>query len=290
MKVLDFFVRFLFFVLLFLIVGYTITAQNSISKRLYLSISDSGQKIPSYMNESLPDKMKIYVLDYTGSKYSIISENDLEFLFKQTVELQKQGKEPEELIEQIGRAMNADEILNGKVVMERGRYKLFINHLIRNSTTGELKTGGVVELGFDETEFDSAVELAVKKLFVNEKLAVRKSSNKAITSVVASNTSASNSSLLLNIAGLNWGVFEGQMKWDEAVEHCTQRGMRLPTRGELKRMSKLRNGLLNEPCCVYWTSSESEKDDDYAYYIDINDGFSGLYHKDIDVRVRCVKE
>jgi len=84
-----------------------------------------------------------------------------------------------------------------------------------------------------------------------------------------------------------WGLFEGSLKWDDAVARCKGKGMRLPTRDELlaARETGANNSWDSNPTGMYWSSS---RDGDEASYVLM--GAGEVYSNDLDdpFYVRCI--
>ncbi|MCB1190072.1 MAG: DUF1566 domain-containing protein [Leptospiraceae bacterium] len=107
--------------------------------------------------------------------------------------------------------------------------------------------------------------------------------------------------------GLNWGVSDSDsMNWRDAKQHCQNLGKRLPTRKELKDLSKKRKELYGKlknqkphrvlkSCrrgiyCYYWSSTPVKKDPYRAWGVDVGNGdsYQSLKHF-YDGYVICVK-
>lgn len=261
--------------------------------KIYIDNLTIASDVPETVRESIIVKLKSHLVDKFGDSYNIVCQSDLDLLYKQAEGFQKQGRDTREILSEIADARDADEIIHGKVFKDQGQIKLLLNNLKRDPKTKDFYTKSIVDISFFENDFDFYIKEAAIKI-LNPRYRI-----KSGESTVAQNKKNSNQipdviqfsdTKIVSLGTVGWGNFEGLMKWEDAVDICESKGMRLPTPEELRDMAHLKNHILREPCCVFWTSLSNKKDSDYAYYIDINDGYGNYYHKDIDVRVRCVKK
>ncbi len=260
--------------------------------RIYIANLSIAPDVPETIRESIITKLKSNLVERFSADYNIISQSDLDLLLIQVEIFQKQGRDTREILSEIADARDADEMIHGKVFKDNGQIKLLLNNLKRDPKTKDFYTKSIVDISFFENDFDFYIKEAAIKI-LNPRYRI-KSGDSKITSNKNSNSKSETTNFtetkIISIGTVGWGNFEGLMKWEDAVDMCESKGMRLPTPEELRDMAHLKNHILREPCCVFWTSKSNSKDTDYAYYIDINDGYGNYYHKDIDVRVRCVKK
>lgn len=275
----------------FHLLSHTETAEEK--NRIYIANLIIADDVPETIRESITTKLKSHLVEKFGASYNIISQSDLDLLLRQVESLQRQGRDTKEILSEIADARDADELIHGKVFKDQGQIKLLLNNLKRDPKSKDFYTKSIVDISFFENDFDFYIkEAAIKILNPHYKI---KSGESVIAaekknSISKPDTINYSENKIVSIGNIGWGNFEGLMKWDEAVDKCESKGMRLPTPEELRDMAQLKNHILREPCCVFWSSKSNNKDSDYAYYIDINDGYGNYYHKDIDVRVRCVKK
>lgn len=283
---------FILFICLNLNTNILFPLPDTAKKKIYIPHLYIASDVSETIREGFILKLKAYMLEIFGDSYNIVCQSDLDLLVKQAEIFQKQGKDTKEILSEIAEARDADEIIHGKIFEDQGQIKILLNNLKKDMKTGDFFTKSIVDISFLEKDFEFYTkEAAIKilnphyKIKTGEAMIVtqKKQLKQKIDPVNFADTK------LIAIGTVEWGKFEGLMKWEEAVDTCEQKGMRLPTPEELRDMAHLKNHILREPCCVFWTSLSNQKDADYAYYIDINDGYGNYYHKDIDVRVRCVK-
>ncbi|HMV45828.1 MAG TPA: DUF1566 domain-containing protein [Leptospiraceae bacterium] len=272
---------------------FSISETLNEKNKLFIASLSIDSDVPETVRVSVVVKLKSHILERFGDSYNIISQSDLELLLKQVETFQKQGKDTRDLITQINETRDADEMIHGKVFHDNGQIKLLLNNLKRDVKTKEFYTKSIVDISFFENDFDFYIKEAAIKI-LNPRYKIKNPDSQVATNKKESNSKIDNSNFtetqITSLGKVGWGNFEGLMKWEEAVDLCESKGMRLPTPEELRDMAQLKNHILREPCCVFWTSLSNKKDSDYAYYVDINDGYGNFYHKDIDVRVRCVKK
>ena len=261
--------------------------------RIYIANLSIADDVPETIRESITTKLKFHLVEKFGGSYNIISQSDLDLLLRQVESLQRQGRDTKEILSEIADARDADELIHGKVFKDHGQIKLLLNNLKRDPKSKDFYTKSIVDISFFENDFDFYIKEAAIKI-LNPRYRIK--SGESIIAAEKKNSISKPDAIhysenkIVSIGSIGWGSFEGLMKWDDAVDICESKGMRLPTPEELRDMAQLKNHILREPCCVFWSSKSSNKDTDYAYYIDINDGYGNYYHKDIDVRVRCVKK
>lgn len=260
---------------------------NDKKKSILISKIQISQKTRNLNLEFFPDKLKLRIIEKFSSEYKVLTEEDLELFISQAEEIQKHGKDASKILSQIADARESDEYISGKIYIENGRLKVLLNNISNSKIDNSLFTKSVVDISFDESELDHFLnEISVKILFPKYKMNLDSQNTKKI--LFPKEIPIQNEQTF-KIGDLVWGEFEGVYKWEDANSICLQKGMRLPSPEELRLLSLARSKYLTEPCCVYWTSLELKKDDDYAYYINVNDGFGNYYHKELDNRVRCVK-
>jgi hypothetical protein len=260
--------------------------------RIYIANLSIDPDVPETIRESVVTKLKSHLVERFSADYNIISQSDLDLLLKQVEIFQRQGKDTKEILSEISDARDADEMIHGKVFKDNGQIKLLLNNLKRDPKTKDFYTKSIVDISFFENDFDFYIKEAAIKI-LNPRYRIKTGETKNYykkESYSKQDTNQFTETKIISVGPVNWGNFEGLMKWEDAVDLCESKGMRLPTPEELRDMAHLKNHILHEPCCVFWTSKSNSKDTDYAYYIDINDGYGNYYHKDIDVRVRCVKK
>ena len=260
--------------------------------RIYIANLSIDPDVPETIRESVVTKLKSHSVERFSADYNIISQSDLDLLLKQVEIFQRQGKDTKEILSEISDARDADEMIHGKVFKDNGQIKLLLNNLKRDPKTKDFYTKSIVDISFFENDFDFYIKEAAIKI-LNPRYRIKTGETKNYykkESYSKQDTNQFTETKIISVGPVNWGNFEGLMKWEDAVDLCESKGMRLPTPEELRDMAHLKNHILREPCCVFWTSKSNSKDTDYAYYIDINDGYGNYYHKDIDVRVRCVKK
>ncbi len=266
--------------------------EGSVKLKLFISKIEIAGDVPSAVRESIHLKLKSAIIEKYGKNYNIVGQTDLEVLFRQAETFQKQGKEIQTFLTEISGAKDADEIIYGKVFKDEGQIKLLLNNLKRDSVTKEFFTKSIVDISFFDTDFDFYIREAAEKI-MNPRHKILHTGPSAPDHKKVYHPKSEYDfppeNKIFQVGDLEWGEFEGIFKWREATVICESKGMRLPTPEELKNLAHLKNYLTREPCCVFWTSRTKAKDADYAFYIDINDGFGNYYHKDIDLRVRCVK-
>lgn len=269
------------------------TEQVVEKNKIFIANLSIDSDVPETVRVSVVVKLKSHLLERFGDTYNIISQSDLDLLLKQVESFQKQGKETRDLIAQINETRDADEMIHGKVFADHGKVKLLLNNLKKEIKTNEFYTKSIVDISFNENDFDFYIKEAAIKI-LNPKYKIKNPDSQTAFNKKQNDSKNENPTYIetkiIPVGNINWGNFEGLMKWEDAVDLCESKGMRLPTPEELRDMAQLKNHILREPCCVFWTSLSNKKDDDYAYYVDINDGYGNYYHKDIDVRVRCVKK
>lgn len=260
--------------------------------RIYIANLSVDADVPETIRESVVTKLKSHLVERFSADYNIISQSDLDLLLKQVEILQRQGKDTKEILSEISDARDADEMIHGKVFKDNGQIKLLLNNLKRDPKTKDFFTKSIVDISFFENDFDFYIkEAAIKILNPRYRIKTQEIKNSyKKDSFPKQEPGPYTETKIISVGPVNWGNFEGLMKWEDAVDLCESKGMRLPTPEELRDMAHLKNHILREPCCVFWSSKSNSKDADYAYYIDINDGYGNYYHKDIDVRVRCVKK
>lgn len=261
--------------------------------KIYIPHLNIAEDVSETIREGFILKLKGYLLEQFGDSYNIVCQSDLDLLYRQAESFQKQGRDTREILSEISEARDADEIIHGKIFEDQGQIKVLLNNLKKDSKTGDFYTKAIVDISFLEKDFDFYTKEAAKKI-LNPHYKIKSGEMTVIPNKkkVDTKTEVINyvNPKLVSVGTAEWGHFEGLLKWDDAVDICESKGMRLPTPEELRDMAQLKNHLLREPCCVFWSSLSNKKDSDYAYYIDINDGYGNYYHKDIDVRVRCVKK
>lgn len=280
------------FICLNLNLGYLFSLPVTGKNKIYIPHLSIAPDVSETIRESFIPKLKAIMLEKFGDRYNIVCQSDLDLLIKQAESFQKQGRDSREILSEVEEARDADEIIHGKIFEDQGQIKILLNNLKRDPKTGDFYTKSIVDISFLEKDFDFYTrEAAIKILNPHYKIKTGEAvvSNYKKKSQTKVDVEYLPDAKLISIGTVEWGNFEGLMKWEEAVDICEQKGMRLPTPEELRDMAHLKNHILREPCCVFWTSLSNKKDSDYAYYIDINDGYGNYYHKDIDVRVRCVK-
>ena len=268
------------------------TETQNEKNRIYIANLSIDPDVPETIRESVVTKLKSHLVERFSADYNIISQSDLDLLLKQVEILQRQGKDTKEILSEISDARDADEMIHGKVFKDNGQIKLLLNNLKRDPKTKDFYTKSIVDISFFENDFDFYIKEAAIKI-LNPRYRIKTGETKNYykkESYSKQETNQYTETKIISVGPVNWGNFEGLMKWEDAVDLCESKGMRLPTPEELRDMAHLKNHILREPCCVFWTSKSNSKDTDYAYYIDINDGYGNYYHKDIDVRVRCVKK
>jgi len=261
--------------------------------KIYIPHLNIAEDVSETIREGFILKLKGHLLEKFGDSYNIVCQSDLDLLYRQAESFQKQGRDTREILSEISEARDADEIIHGKIFEDQGQIKVLLNNLKKDPKTGDFYTKAIVDISFFEKDFDFYTKEAAIKI-LNPHYKIKSGEMTVIPSKKKVDTKSEVvhyvNPKLVSIGSVEWGVFEGLLKWDEAVDICESKGMRLPTPEELRDMAQLKNHLLREPCCVFWSSLSNRKDSDYAYYIDINDGYGNYYHKDIDVRVRCVKK
>jgi hypothetical protein len=267
---------------LLLLSFYPTSSYSNTKKKILLSKLQTPKDIKSINPDIILDRLKNNIIERYQKEYFVISELDLEHILDQAEEIQKHGRDASKLLSQVAEARESDEFITGKILFENGKIRLILTNLSREKDTSPIFTKSVVDLYFSESELDSyLLEAAIKIIQPRYKINLAKK----IHYEFIKNTEEP----FLQTSNLIWGDFEGVLKWEEANSICISKGMRLPSPEELKRISLAKHFQLVEPCCVFWTSLENNKDDDYAYYININDGYGSFYHKELDIRVRCVK-
>ena len=267
-------------------------SENSSRQKVFLSKIEISGDVPSSLRESIHLKLKSAIMEKYGKNYSIVGQTDLEVLFRQAESFQKQGKEIQTFLTEISGAKDADEIIYGKLFKDEGQIKLLLNNLKKDSVTKEFYTKSIVDISFFDSDSDFYIKEAAEKIMNPRHKILHTGPSSPDHKKVYHPKSEYDfppENKIFQVGDLEWGEFEGIFKWREATVICESKGMRLPTPEELKNLAHLKNYLTREPCCVFWTSRTNAKDGDYAFYIDINDGFGNYYHKDIDLRVRCVK-
>ncbi len=276
-------------VLIFCIIfAFGILISGEKKKTILISKITTSSKTRSINLEVFQDKLKSKIIEKFSSEYRVLTEDDLELFITQAEEIQKHGKDASKILSQIADARDSDEYISGKLFLENGKFKVLLNNISNSKLDNSLFTKSVVDISFDESELEHFVnEISIKILYPKYKMNFDSSVTKKI-SFVKENL-VKEESKTFQIGDLVWGEFEGVLKWDEANSICLGKGMRLPTPEEVRHLSLLKSRYMTEPCCVYWTSLVLKKDDDYAYYINVNDGFGNYYHKELDNRVRCVK-
>jgi hypothetical protein len=271
----------------FILKFHNLAAEDKGKKAVLFSKIVFYSKEKSNLNELFLDKMKQVILEKFSHDYTVLTESDLEHLIDQAEEIQKHGKDATKILSQISDARESDEFVTGKIFYENQRIRILLNNISNNKVSGILSTKSIVDVAFYESDLEHYIsESAIKILY--PKYTILTSDQKK--NFVKSEFNQKKSAEPVQISDLIWGDFEGLQKWEQASALCLQKGMRLPTPDELRKMSLAKHRSLIEPCCVYWTSLENRVDEDYAFYLDINDGYGSYYHKELDVRVRCVKK
>ncbi|MDX1959445.1 MAG: hypothetical protein SFU98_12780 [Leptospiraceae bacterium] len=271
---------FIFYCMLSLLFSSKESYSQTVKKRVFLSNLEFTPETSVSFRKSFQNRLKLYLIEVGHDSHEILSQSDIDALFKSLELLQKEGVDTKEFLTRISAAREAEEMIHGKVTKENGYITLSLNNLKNDSIKNQYSSKSVVELSFHDSELDSMLkEVAIKILNPKHKLRSQNFSDK-----LKEESQDTKSPFFTNLI---WGDFEGVYKWHEAVLICESKGMRLPTPIELKVLAQLKEETLREPCCVYWSSKS--KTSEFAYYVDINDGYGNYYLKEIPTRVRCVK-
>lgn len=97
------------------------------------------------------------------------------------------------------------------------------------------------------------------------------------------------------IGDLEWSENLGEMNWKTATKRCKELGGRLPTRSELtdlfdnhyEECKELINKGTN-PGDYFWSSTENYCNNNYAWHVNLYNGYANVNTKTSKLYVRCV--
>ncbi|MEK6647189.1 MAG: formylglycine-generating enzyme family protein [Candidatus Firestonebacteria bacterium] len=153
--------------LLFLLFSVSVFAQSQETKkpeRLFIKTFEVKEGIPATLSEYFRDKLVLYFFQEAGEKYRVLSEADINIMYKQAKDLLTVGCDAESCLIQIAYAIDADLIVYGRIEKKEGKIHTFAQTIIRDRKTNELEKGSVVEVSFYQSQLEWFAKEIVKKL------------------------------------------------------------------------------------------------------------------------------
>lgn len=132
-------------------------------KRIYirkLTVRGDAAKVTGDFRDSLI----VHFLEQGRGKYHIISDEDIQVMYKQAAELQASGSDAEDSLRQIAYGISADYMIYGTISVVGNQYKGLFTALKRNSQTDELTKSAMVNIRFYESQVSWYSGEVVKKL------------------------------------------------------------------------------------------------------------------------------
>jgi hypothetical protein len=252
-------------------------------KKLLISNIHFSKEISDQAKRSFFSKLKAYIIESSSDTYSVLSQLDLEMLMKNAEIMQREGNDYKDILHRVSQSRDADEIIYGRVIRENGLIGLSLSNIQRNENSEDYSIKSIVEISFLEGDLNFYLKESANKI-LNPKYKMKAGE---VFFEQKENSKEEIFDKPIALQSRKWGDFEGVMNWEEAVATCEAKGMRLPAPFELRIIALVKEESLREPCCVFWSSRS--RGGEFAYYIDINDGFGNYYHKEIALRVRCIK-
>jgi len=160
------FMRYLYLLLLsVLISSISIYSQDvDLQKKLYISKINFSSSVPETIRSSLGNRIKLIVIQRFGSKYRVVSDKDIALMNQKAAQLMKQGCDESTCMTQIADAIDADEIIYGDVFFENGSIVLSLTNLDRDKENFTLTSKSVVDLSFQEKQYDVYIKEITYKL------------------------------------------------------------------------------------------------------------------------------
>jgi len=122
-------------------------------KKIYIKeiISESG--IKNKIAERIRDQIALSIFAKYNNLYYVINDSDIKKMYEHAELLMIQSDD-QGLIAQMANAIDADEIIYGKLYSENGKLRLLVTNLERNRNTMTLVTKSTFEVSFFENQVD----------------------------------------------------------------------------------------------------------------------------------------
>lgn len=142
-------------------------------KKIYIKEISSDSGVKNKIAERIRDQIALSIFAKYNNLYYVINDSDIKKMYEHAELLMIQSDD-QSLIAQMANAINADEIIYGKLYSENGKLRLLCTNLERNRSTLNLVTKSTFEVTFFENQVDWYSSEASHKLIdfkyeINEK-------------------------------------------------------------------------------------------------------------------------
>lgn len=144
---------------------FTMTfAAEAAKKKLFINRLEAGRGVSGSLTEKMRDYMTLSVLENYRSDYTTITDDDIKIMYQKAADLMSAGCSADKCVQQIGDAIDADEIIYGKVESDGGKLAVSMKNLVRDRESLSISTKSFVKISFFESQVEWFSKEIAKKL------------------------------------------------------------------------------------------------------------------------------
>lgn len=163
--------RILFIIIV--IIFFTSNIYTQSKYRLYIKDIVHGKKIKDETTQKIKEIITLSVFKYYKNKYRIINKEDICIIYKDAEELLNKDCNKTKCISKLGKLINADQVIYGKITKKRRKFFIKLWNIKRSLKTGKYRKKSFVKTSFYPVQLEWFSERIARKL-INPRFRIRR--------------------------------------------------------------------------------------------------------------------
>lgn len=133
-------------------------------KKLFVNNITKKEGVRKEIPVKARDYITLSIFENFGESYQIITDDDIQVMYKQAEIMMASGVESENAVIQVANAINADEIIYGNIIKEGEMLRFTVHNLQRDNTSNDIGKKSFINLVFFESQMEWYCREIAKKL------------------------------------------------------------------------------------------------------------------------------
>ncbi len=148
----------------FIILYLAVALYADTKKKLFVNNITPESGVSKKLAVKIRDQLTLSIFENFSDRYQIVTDEDISVMYEKASKMMATGSESESAVKQVANAINADEIIYGRISMDGGKLRFSVQNLERKSSDNSVRKKSFVNLSFFEGALEWYCREIAKKL------------------------------------------------------------------------------------------------------------------------------